>query len=113
MGSPGPAILLSALVLACAWQCIRAERCGRRGGVYLFKPATMLCVIALAVQGAGWPPDAYASAILAGLVLSLAGDVWLMLPSDRFAAGLASFLLAHLCYVAALAGPGGPRGRAP
>jgi uncharacterized membrane protein YhhN len=111
VGTPGPALLLSALVLACACLCIRAERRGRRGGVYFFKPATMLCVIALAVHGA-WPPDPYAAAILVGLVLSLAGDVWLMLPSDRFAAGLASFLLAHLCYLTAFAGPGGLRGGA-
>ncbi len=110
MGTRAPVLLLSALALGCAWLCIRAERRGLRGGVYFFKPATMLCVIAVAGAGAGWPPDAYSSAILVGLALSLAGDVWLMLPSDRFAAGLASFLLAHLCYVAAFAGPGGPRG---
>jgi uncharacterized membrane protein YhhN len=33
------------------------------------------------------------------LVASLAGDVLLMLPSDRFVAGLAAFLVAHLAYV--------------
>ena len=33
------------------------------------------------------------------LALSLLGDVLLMLPSDRFVAGLAAFLLAHLAYV--------------
>jgi len=31
----------------------------------------------------------------------VAGDVFLMLPGDRFAAGLACFLLVHLCYIAA------------
>lgn len=36
--------------------------------------------------------------ILLGLCLSLAGDVLLMLPSDRFIQGLAAFLVAHLCY---------------
>jgi uncharacterized membrane protein YhhN len=36
---------------------------------------------------------------VAALAFSLAGDVLLMLPSDRFVAGLASFLVAHLCYV--------------
>jgi len=29
------------------------------------------------------------------------GDVFLMLPSDRFVAGLVAFLMAHLCYIAA------------
>ncbi len=33
------------------------------------------------------------------LAWSLAGDVWLMLEGDYFVAGLASFLVAHLCYV--------------
>jgi uncharacterized membrane protein YhhN len=107
-----PALLLSALALACAGLCIRAERRGERRGVYVFKPATMLCVIALAALGSAWPPGAYAALILLGLGLSLAGDVWLMLPSDRFAAGLGCFLLAHLCYIAAFAGPAGPRGGA-
>src|SRR6059058_5243145 len=35
---------------------------------------------------------------VAALVLSLAGDVFLMLPGDRFVPGLASFLLAHVLY---------------
>jgi uncharacterized membrane protein YhhN len=45
--------------------------------------------------------------IVAGLLFSLAGDVLLMLPSDRFAAGLASFLVAHLFYIAAFAADAG------
>jgi len=35
---------------------------------------------------------------VAALVLCLAGDVFLMLPSDQFVFGLASFLLAHVAY---------------
>ena len=35
---------------------------------------------------------------MAALVLCLAGDVFLMLPADRFVPGLASFLLAHLAF---------------
>jgi uncharacterized membrane protein YhhN len=45
------------------------------------------------------------------LVLSLAGDVFLMLPRDLFLAGLASFLLAHVAYVTGLRVHGAP-GRA-
>jgi uncharacterized membrane protein YhhN len=33
------------------------------------------------------------------------GDILLMLPRDRFVAGLASFLLAHVCYVVAFNAP--------
>ncbi len=35
------------------------------------------------------------------LALSLAGDVLLVLPADRFALGLAAFLVAHVAYIAA------------
>jgi len=35
------------------------------------------------------------------------GDVLLALPQDRFALGLASFLVAHLCYIAAFVGRSG------
>jgi uncharacterized membrane protein YhhN len=34
-----------------------------------------------------------------GLVFSLAGDVFLMLPKERFVGGLVSFLLAHIAYI--------------
>jgi uncharacterized membrane protein YhhN len=36
---------------------------------------------------------------MAALVLSLLGDVYLMLPGDRFTAGLSAFLLAHVAYI--------------
>lgn len=53
------------------------------------------------------PVSAPSFAFALGLALSLVGDVLLMLPSDRFIAGLVSFLLAHLGYIAAfnLEGP--------
>ena len=41
--------------------------------------------------------DAY---LIAALVFSLGGDVFLMLPGDYFIPGLASFLVAHLFYIA-------------
>jgi len=37
------------------------------------------------------------------LVLSLVGDVFLMLPRDAFVPGLASFLLAHIAYIVGFA----------
>ena len=40
---------------------------------------------------------------VAGLIFSLAGDVFLMLDREQFIAGLASFLIAHLAYIAGLA----------
>jgi uncharacterized membrane protein YhhN len=107
MAGPWTDALLSAAALGCAWLCIRAHERADLPRIFLFKPATMLCVIALAARPGAGP---YAAAVLVGLLFSLAGDVWLMLPRDRFAAGLACFLVAHLCYVAAFAGPEGLRG---
>ncbi|HVF73804.1 MAG TPA: lysoplasmalogenase [Acidimicrobiales bacterium] len=68
---------------------------------YVAKPATtaLLVVAALALQ----PEDSTQRAwFVAALVLSLAGDVFLMLPRDAFVPGLASFLLGHLAYIAGL-----------
>ncbi|HYJ80149.1 MAG TPA: lysoplasmalogenase [Longimicrobiaceae bacterium] len=97
----GPAAWLIAAIAACGAIAILAHERGWRTGVYVFKPLTTLLVIALAWRAGGHP--AYSQLILAGLALSLVGDVFLMLPRDRFVAGLVSFLLAHLCYMAAFA----------
>lgn len=72
----------------------------RRWQVYAFKPLATLLILALALSLSLSParPE-YRWAIAAGLLFSTAGDVFLMLPRDRFVAGLASFLVAHLCYV--------------
>ncbi len=70
---------------------------------YLCKPATLVALIvaALALDPAA---DAVARRgwFVAALVLSLAGDVLLMLDDelrDLFIPGLAAFLLAHICYL--------------
>lgn len=79
---------------------------GRRSWRYLFKPGTMLLIIALAATGL---PGAglYGYLVVAGLICSVAGDIFLVLPSNRLLAGMASFTLAHLCYIAAFR-PAGP-----
>jgi len=71
---------------------------------YVFKPATLVAVIVAAWLLARGPHDVWqARFFLPGLAFSLAGDVFLMLPGERFfLPGLVSFLLAHLCYVAGL-----------
>jgi uncharacterized membrane protein YhhN len=93
-------LLLSAGTLVAVLAQLRGEYRGPRALLYLAKPSATLLVLALAASA---PPGAepwVARWILLGLAFSLAGDVLLMLPSDRFAAGLASFLVAHLCYLA-------------
>jgi len=94
-------ILLSLLALGSGALNIRAEYRGLRRQVYLFKPLTTLLVLLIAARATGPMPRFYKYAIVAGLGCSLAGDVLLMLPADRFAVGLVSFLVAHLCYIAA------------
>jgi uncharacterized membrane protein YhhN len=69
--------------------------------VYLFKPLTTILLLLLALSGASVQGPRYQVAICVGLVCSLLGDVFLMLPHDRFLPGLASFLAAHVAYLAA------------
>ncbi len=83
----------------------------RRWQVYAFKPLATLLILALALSFFSARPE-YRWAIAAGLLFSTAGDVFLMLPRDRFVAGLASFLVAHLCYIGAFSS-GVPFGAAP
>ena len=75
-------------MLALGW----GEYRGPRALVYVAKPLATLAILALAALAAPQAEPGVARWILLGLAFSLAGDVLLMLPSDRFAAGLASFL---------------------
>ncbi|MBI4515168.1 MAG: lysoplasmalogenase [Deltaproteobacteria bacterium] len=61
----------------------------------LVKPAALAALLLYAGAGAG--PSGW---LIAALVLSLLGDVYLMLPGDCFKAGLSAFLLAHVAYIA-------------
>jgi uncharacterized membrane protein YhhN len=65
---------------------------------YVCKPGTLLALIAAAVL---LDPrhDAVRAWFVAALVLSLVGDVLLMLPKEQFVGGLAAFLLGHVCYI--------------
>jgi uncharacterized membrane protein YhhN len=66
----------------------------------LFKPLTTVLILALAILTPR-TDSRYQLAVCVGLALSIAGDVFLMLPGDRFLPGLVSFLLAHLAYLGA------------
>ena len=67
---------------------------------FVFKPLATIVVIAYAWGRRAGPADVRRW-VLAGLVLSLAGDVALMWPKEGFLPGLVSFLLAHLAYLVA------------
>lgn len=69
-----------------------------QGAFYLFKPLTVILIILIPVLGEeGF--SLLKGLILIGLLCALLGDVLLMLPDDRFLAGLAAFLMAHLFYM--------------
>jgi uncharacterized membrane protein YhhN len=66
---------------------------------YLCKPGTLVALIAAAAL-----LDPHRGSVrawfVAALVLSLVGDVLLMLPREQFVGGLGAFLLAHVCFIA-------------
>ncbi len=73
----------------------------RPAGIYLFKPLTLVLMIGSALTLDPTSSSARTWFVVA-LVLSLAGDVFLMLPRNAFVPGLASFLLAHVAFVVGL-----------
>jgi uncharacterized membrane protein YhhN len=106
----GGAFLLLALALAAAvgdWIAVHQES---RTLEYVCKPLTMVLLVgaALALDPADPAVRAW---FVAALLLSLAGDVLLMVPKDLFVFGLGAFLLGHLAYIVGLhvEGVDGPR----
>jgi uncharacterized membrane protein YhhN len=97
-----PAIILTLLAAVSASATMVAETVGRKKIVYVFKPAATISLIVLALLRPGTElPGLYKAFLLAGLIASLAGDVFLMLKDSLFIAGLASFLVAQLLYIRA------------
>lgn len=68
---------------------------------YIFKPLTTLLMLLLALTLPDAVSSFYRVLIAVGIFFSLSGDIFLMLPRDAFVWGLASFLVAHLFYIAA------------
>ncbi|HXA27349.1 MAG TPA: lysoplasmalogenase [Candidatus Angelobacter sp.] len=91
-------LALAAVAAVVDWYAVAVQR---KPVEYVCKPLTLALLIgvALAVHPAY---ESRRSAFVVALVLSLLGDVFLMLRRDMFAFGLASFLLAHIAYVVGL-----------
>jgi len=68
---------------------------------YFFKPFTTILIILLAFLQQVEISETYKYLIIAALVFSLVGDIFLVLPTDKFVQGLASFLVTHLFFIAA------------
>lgn len=102
-----PTWFLSITALLTAVAHIRADYRGAAVQTYIFKPLTTGLILLVALLAPEPVSSSYQFLIVAGLLFSLAGDVFLMLPQDRFLAGLVSFLIAHLFYIAAFASEAG------
>jgi len=101
--APGYAarVLVAFAVLALAdWIAVAR---GWRTLEYVAKPGALLALIGWAATGAPSPW------LIAALAFSLAGDVFLMLPTDSFVPGLVAFLVGHLAYIGAFHAPIGSR----
>jgi uncharacterized membrane protein YhhN len=100
------AFIVFALVAAVDWIAVGI---GDRRVEWVAKPlATLALVVVAAAADGGYGGRQWW--FVAALVLSLAGDVFLMLPRDLFVPGLASFLVAHLAYVVGIWVDHGPHG---
>ncbi len=64
------------------------------------KPAAMLALLAWFTQQGAWQDELWWFGM--GLVFSLAGDIFLLLPVFLFPAGALSFLTAHIFYIIGL-----------
>lgn len=105
-GSAALLLALAAVVAVVDWAGVRA---GNRRLEYVAKPTVMVLLVGVALT-LDPVDDAARIAIVVGLVCSLAGDVFLMLPereggtgdrSSLFVAGLTAFLAGHVAYVVA------------
>lgn len=90
--------LATAVVAAVEWWAVWTER---RPVRLVTKPLTLVLLIGVALAVEPFD-DGVRAWMVAGLVLSLAGDVFLLGSERWFVAGLASFLLGHIAYVVAL-----------
>ena len=89
---------LTAVVAVCDWLSVAANT---RIAEYVLKPLVMVLLVAVAIT-IDPTSDAARVLLIIGLVLSMVGDICLMVPADLFVAGLGAFLLAHVFYVVAL-----------
>jgi uncharacterized membrane protein YhhN len=89
-------LILSFVFAMLDWFAVAAQR---RSLEIIAKPLTMVFLIAWYLDKLPAGGTAMGICFLIGLILSLAGDVFLMLPAKFFVAGLLAFLMAHIAYI--------------
>jgi uncharacterized membrane protein YhhN len=102
------ALLLTAtaVVAALDWWAVATRRTRTE---MLAKPAVMVGLIAVAAI-VDLDPSDVRPWVIAALVAGLIGDVFLLPTVDAFVAGLAAFLVGHLCYLVAAGAAWSPTG---
>ncbi|MBI5507501.1 MAG: lysoplasmalogenase [Deltaproteobacteria bacterium] len=98
-------IVLAILTALAAGLAIWGHAPSRRAVHLVCKPLAMLFILAAVLVLDTAAPGRYRLWVVVALVLSVAGDVLLMLADRLFAAGLGAFLLALVAYQVALATP--------
>ncbi len=68
---------------------------------YIFKPLTMILIILLAIFAGSGVSTPYQFLILSALIISLMGDIFIMLQRKNPIIGLVAFLIAHIFYISA------------
>ncbi len=97
LGIPAGLAILDWLALVRRWRWVD----------FIAKPGVILALVLWSfVVLDGRPAEPASAWFVSGLLFSVLGDVFLMLPRERFTAGLGAFLLAHVCYTAAFASRG-------
>lgn len=90
-------LLLGLVIAALDWFAVHRKI---KSLEYIAKPGTMLVLLLWFYLATGFQEAMLWFAL--GILFSLAGDIFLMLPKEQFIAGLVSFLLAHIAYVVGL-----------
>ena len=73
----------------------------RRLAFFILKPLTTLLIFTLVLASVPGSDRVYPVLIAAGLGFSLAGDIFLMLPTQHFLYGIMSFSVTHILYLVA------------
>ena len=89
-------LYLSIAVALLDWIAVAAKKPEME---YVTKPGAMVLLIIWFITQMPSDRNGLSLLILTGLIFSLVGDVFLMLPGNWFLAGLVAFLLAHLAYI--------------
>jgi len=87
-------ILLALVVAVVDWVAVQSEN---KPVEYIAKPGVMIVLFVWL-----WQVSSFKGPLLwfgLGLLFSMAGDIFLMLPKEQFILGLVAFLLAHLAYL--------------